>query len=135
MTAALGAERAEALLGRAIERRGREAGRAMFAGVDSADPRAVADAFLAASPDAGALYPSETAAAADGSVTIRVTKCPLQDAWRGAGLPPERIQRLCRIAGRFDNGLFGATRVDLSTETWAPGRDGCCRIRLSPRTP
>lgn len=105
----------------------------MFADVDRDDPRAVADAFLASSPDGGALYPADMETGADGSVVIAVKRCPLQDAWRGAGLPPERVARLCRIAGRFDTGLFGETRVGFAAETWSPGREGCCRIRLSPR--
>jgi len=105
----------------------------MFAGIDAASPRAVAETFLATSPDCGALYPTDVMTGADGAVTIQVKRCPLQDAWRDAGLPPDRVARLCRVAGRFDTGLFGETRIGFSAETWTPGRKGCCRIRLSPR--
>lgn len=130
LTQEIGADRAAEVLGRAIERRGQEVAAAMFADIDRDDPQAVADRFLATSPDGGTLYPTEIDRAA-GSVTIQVQRCPLQDAWRAAGVAPERVARLCRIAGRFDTGLFGATGVKFSAETWAPGRAGCCRIRLA----
>lgn len=130
LSAELGPERAAELLGRAIERRGREVAAAMFADIDRTDPQAVADRFLATSPDGGSMYPTAVDRA-DGAVAIAVQRCPLQDAWRGAGIEPERVARLCRIAGRFDTGLFGATDVSFSAETWTPGRDGCCRIRLA----
>jgi hypothetical protein len=130
LTAEIGADRAAEVLGRAIERRGREVAAAMFADIDRTDPRAVADRFLATSPDGGTIYPTMVDRA-DGAVTIAVQRCPLQDAWRAAGASPERVARLCRIAGRFDTGLFGATGVTFSAETWTPGRAGCCRICLS----
>lgn len=130
LTAEIGADRAAAVLGRAIEQRGREVAAAMFADVDRDDPAAVAARFLATSPDGGTMYPTTVERASD-SVTIAVERCPLQEAWRAAGAAPERVARLCRIAGRFDTGLFGATGVRFSAETWTPGRAGCCRIRLA----
>lgn len=130
LTAEIGADRAAEVLGRAIERRGREVAAAMFADIDRGDPQAVADRFLATSPDGGEMYPTVVERGGD-AVTIAVQRCPLQEAWRAAGTPPERVARLCRIAGRFDTGLFGATGVRLSAETWTPSREGCCRIRLA----
>ncbi len=132
LSAELGPDRASDILGRAVERRGREVAAKMFAGIDTGDPRAVADAFLASSPDGGALYPCQVRDEA-GSLTLAIQACPLKDAWRDAGHAPERIARLCRIAGRFDVGLFGETRLAFSAETWTPGRDGCCRLRLARR--
>jgi acetyl-CoA carboxylase carboxyltransferase component len=132
LTAELGPERAAAVLGRAIERRGHEAGQAMFSGVDTGDPRAVADAFLASSPDGGTIYPADVSESA-GALTIAVQACPLKDTWCAAGVAPERIARLCRIAGRFDHGLFGETDLDFSAETWTQGREGCCRLHLARR--
>lgn len=130
LTEELGAEKSAAILGRAIENHGRAAGEKLFKSVDAGDLRAVADAFLAVSPDGGRLYPAERRDE-DGAVTIQVKDCPLQNAWRAAGLKPERIARLCRIAGRFDTGLFGAARVRFSAETWTQGRAGCCTLTLA----
>lgn len=132
LSAELGADKSAAILGRAIESHGRAAGAKLFNGIDAGDPRAVADAFLAVSPDGGRLYPAERRDEG-GAVTIQVKDCPLQNAWRAAGLAPERIARLCRIAGRFDTGLFGATGVAFSAATWTPGRAGCCTLTLARR--
>jgi hypothetical protein len=128
----LGPAKAEALLARAIERRGAAAGKALFGRLAKATPETVADAFLAVSPDEGRLFPHTRTRTPDGSVEIAVTRCPLQDAWRKAGLTEAEQTTMCRIAGRFDNGCFGAAGIGFSAETWAPGRAGCCRLRLSP---
>ena len=133
LRAELGAERAEAILGRAAERLGEAAGRRLFAGLARPTPQSVADAFLAASPGGGRIFPHRVARSEDGSVAIAVTRCPMQDAWRDSGIADGDIATLCRVAGRFDHGCFGAARVRLAAETWRAGREGCCRLRLSPR--
>lgn len=130
LEAELGAEAAERLLARVLERRGREVGARLFEDLEAGDPFAAATRFLAVSPDEGRLYPHGLACDAQ-SVTIAVHRCPLQDAWRASGLPEERIVTLCRLAGAFDRGLFETAGVAFAAETWRPGRAGCCRIRLS----
>src|SRR5688500_4434801 len=129
LEAELGPERAEALMVRALEVRGREVATALFTEVP-VDPIAAGDRFLAVSPDGGQMYPHE-AERSHGSMTIRVHRCPLKDAWAGAGLPPDRIATLCRIAGAFDRGLFEAAGVAFSHQTWTePRGGGCCWITL-----
>jgi hypothetical protein len=130
LRAELGPERAEALLARAIGKRGAEVGTAMFAGLAERNPRTVADAFLSASPAGGTLFPHTRRDRDDGNVEIAVHRCPLKDAWHEAGLNPVDIATMCRIAGRFDHGCFGAGGVALAAETWTPGREGCCRLTL-----
>ena len=46
---------------------------------------------------------------------------------------PEEIALLCRIAGRADHGVFGASGIGFAARTWKPGDQGCCELRLSPR--
>jgi hypothetical protein len=134
LEAELGPERAEAVLARAVERRGREVAAGLFAGL-AADPQAVGARFLAASPDGGRLYPHD-AECRDGAMAIRVHRCPLKEAWRESRLGPERIATLCRIAGAFDRGLFEAAGLTFTNETWSEGRGGgCCWIRLARRGP
>lgn len=126
----VGPEAAERVLARAVERRGREVGEAAFARHAAAGgAKAVGEAFLAASPDGGRMYPTDVERRPDG-VTIRVRRCPLKDAWTGAGLAPAAVATLCRLAGAFDKGLFEAAGVRFANETWREGRDGCCRIEL-----
>ena len=129
LEAELGPVRAEALLARALEQRGREVAEILFRDLP-AEPEAVGRAFLAASPDDGRMYPHESETRA-GAMTIRVHRCPLKDAWQASGLPPERVAALCRLAGAFDKGLFEASGVAFSNETWSEARGGgCCWIEL-----
>jgi hypothetical protein len=132
LTGELGAERAEAVLVRAIERRGREVAAAAFAGLGPRDARRIGEAFLAASPDGERMYPVDVERRADG-IVFQVRRCPLKDAWVAAGVGGEDLARLCRIAGAFDRGLFEATGVRFANRTWTPGCEGCCRIDLTDR--
>lgn len=129
----LGPEAAEAIMSRAIERRGREVAAAAFQGFGPNDARAVGEAFLAVSPDDGRMYPTDVERSGNG-IAFRVRRCPLKDAWVEAGVGEERLTTLCRIAGAFDRGLFEATGVRFENVTWSPGHGaGCCHIALSDR--
>ena len=130
----LGPDRAEAMLGRAIERRGAGAGTALFAKLADRTPAAVAEAFLAVSPNGGTMYPHVVARDGDGAVHVKVMRCPLKDAWVAAGLGEDDVQTMCRIAGRFDTGCFGAAGLSFSAETWSKGASGCCHIHLRARS-
>jgi hypothetical protein len=125
----LGAEPAERLLARAIERRGREVAAGLFQDTPR-NAQAIGRKFLSVSPDGGRMYPCKAEQHA-GGMTVRVDRCPLQDAWNASGLAPERVATLCRIAGAFDKGLFEAAGVRFRNETWTPARGGgCCWIHL-----
>lgn len=124
--AELGEPAAERLLARVIERRGREVGAAL---AHLPDARAVGEAFLAASPDGGRMYPTDVERLADG-IRFSVRRCPLLDAWRANSLATCTIARLCRLAGAFDKGLFEAAGCRFTNSTWEEGRSGCCRIEL-----
>jgi predicted ArsR family transcriptional regulator len=128
LAAELGEAQAEALLARAIEEWGRETGARLFAGLP-AEPRAIADRFLSLSPDEGQLFPYARTDA-DGTTAFHVHRCPLLEAWRD--LPEAETAVLCRLAGAFDKGCFEVAGVSFANETWQPGHDGCCRIRLAP---
>jgi hypothetical protein len=124
----LGPEKAGALLGRAIERRGKAAGDALLSGI-AADPVAIGERFLAVSPANGRLFPTEVRRE-DGALHIKVKACPLKEAWEESGLPAADMATICRIAGRFDNGVFENRGVRFSAETWTEGKTGCCHLHL-----
>lgn len=136
LTVEIGAERAEAVLSRAIEKRGVAAGTALFGALEKPTAKDVADRFLAVSPAEGTLYP-HTREDRDGGMTVsvKVHRCPLQDAWREDGATDAEIERLCRISGRFDTGCFGASGVAFEATTWMPGSIGCCTLFLGSATP
>lgn len=132
LRAEVGAEAAERVLVRAIERRGREVA-AAFAGLGPNDARAIGEAFLRVSPDGGRMYPVEVERFDDG-IAFRVKRCPLKDAWQEAGVSEQDMTTLCRIAGAFDRGLFESTGVRFDNTTWHAGHgDDCCHIRLRDR--
>jgi hypothetical protein len=128
----IGADKAASILGRAIERRGRDAGAALFRDLAPKTPTAVAERFISTSPDGGRLFPTEVARDPDGTVHIEVTSCPLKQAWEEAKLPAGDIAAMCRIAGKFDTGMFDLPGLRFSAETWQAGRTGCCRLHLAP---
>ncbi|MBN9237918.1 MULTISPECIES: L-2-amino-thiazoline-4-carboxylic acid hydrolase [Phyllobacteriaceae] len=133
LTAELDAEQAEAIMVRAIEKRGQEVATTAFSRFGPNDARAIGEAFLAVSPDDGRMYPTDIERAAD-RIAFKVKRCPLKDAWVEAGVGEERLATLCRIAGAFDRGLFEATGVRFDNVTWTPGHgSGCCHIALTNR--
>jgi hypothetical protein len=136
LTVEIGAEKAEAVLSRAIEKRGIAAGTALFGALEKPTAKDVADRFLAVSPAEGTLYP-HTREDRDGgkTVSVKVHRCPLQDAWREDGATDAEIERLCRISGRFDTGCFGASGVAFEATTWTPGSTGCCTLFLGSADP
>lgn len=133
LTAELGAGKAEEIMTRAVEQRGREVAAAAFSGFGPNEARAIGEAFLAVSPDDGRMYPTDVERGAD-RIAFKVRRCPLKDAWVEAGVGEEKLATLCRIAGAFDRGLFEATGVRFDNVTWTPGHgSGCCHIRLTDR--
>lgn len=133
LTADLGAEKAEAVLVRAIEKRGREVAASAFADFGPNEARRIGEAFLAVSPDGGRMYPTEVERA-ETAIAFKVKRCPLKDAWVEAGVGDEKLATLCRIAGAFDRGLFEATGIRFDNVTWTPGHgSGCCHIFLADR--
>ncbi|MBE7185792.1 MAG: L-2-amino-thiazoline-4-carboxylic acid hydrolase [Methylobacterium mesophilicum] len=133
LTTELGADAAEGILVRAIEKRGREVARAAFARFGPNDARALGEAFLAVSPDGGRMYPTDVERS-EHAITFRVRRCPLKDAWIAAGVEKNTLATLCRIAGAFDRGLFETSGVRFANRTWTPGHgEGCCHIHLADR--
>jgi hypothetical protein len=128
---ALGEPQAAGLLSRAIEARGREIGRA-FARYGPADLAGLRDAFVGGVPDAGRMFDPLVERCDAAGLDIRLRRCPLQDAWREAGVSDADIATLCRIAGRVDNGTFEAAGFEFAADTWQPGRDGCCHLHIRP---
>lgn len=128
--AELGADRARTVMARIIAERGREVARAAFAGFARGDAVAIGEAFLAASPDGGRLYPTRVERG-EGTIAFQVERCPLKDAWIEAGVAPGEMAVLCDLAGAFDRGLFEETGVTFENRTWREGLAGCCFIRLS----
>lgn len=133
LAARFGAAVAEEVMKEAIYRRGREIG-ARFAGYGPADLEGLCGAFLDFVPDQGRLFQPEVRRCDRSGLDIKFHACPLKEAWQAAGLPEEKIQTLCRIAGVVDNGTFEAAGFAFHAETWRPGEAGCCFLHIRPGT-
>ena len=125
----LGAERAERLLAKAIERRGRSAGRALAA-YAPADFDGLCKAFIQGVPGEGALFEPDIRRCDSEGIEIQFGACPLKEAWEEAKLPPEKRALLCRIAGAVDKGMFEAAGFAIDNRTWSPGAAGCCFLSI-----
>lgn len=135
LTQEMGAARAEAVMIRAIEKRGREVAAAAFSKFGPNDARAIGEAFLSVSPDGGRMYPTDVERG-DDRIAFKVKRCPLKDAWAEAGVDDEKLATLCRIAGAFDRGLFEAPGIRFDNVPWTPGHgSGCCHIMLCNADP
>jgi len=126
-----GAERAEALLTRAIYRRGKQMG-ARFKRFSPSDLAGLREAFLASVPGGREIFQPQVLKDENGALEIQLHGCPLKDAWREAGLPEEKVTTLCRIAGAVDKGLFEGAGFRFENRTWKPGAQGCCFLSIRP---
>jgi hypothetical protein len=129
---AIGAERAEAVLTRAVRLRGRAMGEALrrFAPADLAGLK---DAFLGGLPGGEALFRPGLLRCDTEVLEVKFQTCPLQQAWQDAGVPEAKRAVLCRIAGAVDLGNFEAAGFAIENRTWTPGATGCCHLTITPR--
>jgi hypothetical protein len=126
----LGADRAEAILSRAIYRRGVEMGGAKFAPFAPDDLAGLQTAFLDGIPDDGRMFAPEVLYSGPDAIDIKFHSCPLREAWQEQGLSNEEVAALCRIAARVDNGTFEGAGFRFFADTWQPGGDRCCCLHI-----
>ena len=128
----LGAERAEAIMVRAVYRRGAEKGREKYARFGPGDLAGLKAAFVGGLPDEGRMFSPELLRDDAAGLDIKFHRCPLREAWQEAGLPETEVATLCRIAARIDNGTFEGAGFSFSADTWQPGGEGCCCLHIRP---
>ena len=131
LCARFGAGTADEVMKAAIYRRGLAIGQC-FAEYGPSDLDGLRDAFLDFVPDKGRLFQPEVTRCDAGGLDIKFHACPLKEAWQAAGLEPDRIATLCRIAGVVDNGTFEAAGFNFRADTWQPGDEGCCFLHIRP---
>ena len=127
-----GAEQAEAVMGRAIYRRGAQKGLEKYGRYAPGDLEGVKRTFLAGSADGGRMFQPEVIHQDAAALDIRQHKCPLQATWQEMGLPDDEVATLCRIASRIDFGTFESAGFGFALDSWQPGREGCCCLHIRP---
>jgi len=129
----IGAERAVAVMKRATHKRGLDVGRKYRAAADSGDLDEVGRIFCGGSPCGGTLFTPGVEARGDNVVVLRMTSCPLCDAWRAEGRTDQEIDVLCEVAAAVDEGTFEGAGLEL-TFLDRLGKPGSQRCLLELRT-
>jgi hypothetical protein len=130
----LGPDKAAEVMKRAIRRRGVEVGAKYRPAASAGDLDQVGSIFCGGSPCEGALFEPGVEDLAEGVTVLRMTACPLVDAWRSLGLDEDEVDRLCEIAAAVDEGTFEGAGLEL-TFLDRLGKPGSTRCLLELRTP
>lgn len=101
----VGAEKAAAILKRALYARGKEKGIQLARKIRKPNLHDLAVAFMEGSPDMDA-FGHEVVEELPDSIVLRLNRCPLVEAWKEAGVSPEEQKALCDIAYQVDFGKF-----------------------------
>ena len=127
----LGDDKAAEIMKRGIYNRGVEIGK-KYASFSPEDLEGLKEAFLAFSTDQGKMFQPEVLRCDQAGLDVKLQSCPLKDAWQEAGLGEQEIARMCDIAAVVDYGTFEGAGFRFSAETWQPGREGCCLLKIRP---
>ncbi len=127
----IGEEKATEIMKRGIYRRGLEIG-LRFKQFAPADLVGLKDAFLAFVPDEGRMFDPKVLRCDAEALKIKMRSCPLKEAWLEAGLSDRQTAKMCNIAAVVDNGTFEGAGFAFAAETWNPGLDGCCLLKIKP---
>jgi hypothetical protein len=127
----VGEAKATEIMKRGIHRRGLEIGK-QFAKHGPSDLEGLRDAFLAFVPDEGRMFNPEVLRCDKECLEIKLHLCPLKQAWREAGLSDDEVAKMVDIASSVDYGTFEGAGFEFSAETWKPGREGCCHLKIRP---
>ncbi|WP_239003059.1 L-2-amino-thiazoline-4-carboxylic acid hydrolase [Rhodovastum atsumiense] len=131
LRAELGRERAMTLMKEATRQMGEKAG-AGLAGHGPADLAGLSRDFLGGIIEGETLFSPELRRCDEAELTIHFHRCPLKEAWQAEGCGDADLKDLCEIAGAIDQGMFTAAGFTFAGETWQPGREGCCTLRVLP---
>lgn len=131
MAAEFGADKAREVCKRAIYKRG-QAIAGHFAPHAPADLGGLKETFLEFIPQARQLFAPEVVQCTENELEIQFHRCPLKEAWVEAGYEGAALANLCDIGGVVDYGTFEKAGFTLQSDTWQPGRDGCCRLHIRP---
>ncbi len=130
-SAEIGPEKTAQIMKRAIYKRGLEIGK-RFKQFAPNDMEALKKAFLDFVPDPQATFNPEIERCDEAGLDIMLRTCPLKDAWQEAGLSDHEVVVMTDIAGQVDKGTFEGAGFSFDTDTWQPGRQGCCHLCVRP---
>lgn len=113
LSAELGSAEAVRLLGEAIHERGKDKGAKLADRIGDPDLARLARAFVEGKEGLDA-FGHEVVEVTDTHAVLRLSRCPLVEAWDEAGLSPAEKTTMCDIACQVDFGKFEAAGYRLT---------------------
>lgn len=87
----------------------------------------------AKSPDDGVTYSTDIRELNETCLEVQMMACPLRESWVEAGCSDEEVCTLLYCASAFDEAALETAGFDYELELWSPGKDGCCRTRITEK--
>ena len=88
----------------------------------------------AKTPDNGVTYSTEIRQLTDSCLEFKNMSCPLKESWIEAGCSDEEICTLLHCASAWDEAALEAAGFDYELELWSPGKEGCCRTKVTEKS-
>jgi hypothetical protein len=85
---------------------------------------------FAFAPDDGVMFRPRVDRCDDDGLDVQFEACPLKSAWLEAGLAEADVALFCEMASQADCGTLEAAGFSVAIETWKPGRQGCCSLKI-----
>ena len=126
-----GEQEAIDILRTALENRGRAFGRSLKSFAPR-NFRGLCDAF-AYVPDGGVMFNPEEVRCDDKALELKMWKCPLKEAWQSADVTERELSALLYCASAMDIGTMDEAGFELEIQTWQPGEEGCCSLKITER--
>ena len=70
----------------------------------------------------------------ESGLELKMRKCPLKEAWQAAGVTDDELKTLLKCASAMDVGTMDAAGFALQINTWEPGEEGCCYLKITERS-
>ena len=84
-------------------------------------------------PDDGATYSTEIRQLSDRCLEFKNMTCPLKEAWVEAGCSDAEVCTLLHCASGWDEAALEAAGFAYELELWTPGKEGCCRTKITEK--
>jgi hypothetical protein len=105
LSAELGSDAAVRLMGKGVYERGKDKGEQLGKKIGEPDLARLARAFVEGKNGMDA-FGHQVVEVSDTCAVLRLSRCPLVEAWDEAGLSPKEKATMCDIACRVDFGKF-----------------------------
>lgn len=87
----------------------------------------------AKTPDEGSIFQPDIKELSETCLDVQMMACPIKDAWVEAGCSDEEVCTLLHCASALDEATFEAAGFAYEIELWSPGKQGCCRTKITEK--